>query len=284
MQSPDLFVWGEPFVQLRGYIAYNAEHAGEYPSGPWYQYGLTLLGLLVPPVSLMLLWGALHPGRSAVPTRWWRIAIPVLVFLLFHSLFSNKQERFILPIIPALIALGVIGWDLWRHRSQWWQRRPRLESALWGLFWAVNVALLAAMSIPYEAKRARVHAMDFSAARSPVLRHGPGGQWGHAAPVLQRDLDILPGRQPPGRSGPPVADVVSQWCAIQPEYILFQGRAHLAESVQEYKTTLPGLRYLTTIQSSRIDRWLERINPINSSERIMIYAVDDALGLPLNDS
>ena len=77
-----------------------------------------------------------------------------------------------------------------------------------------------------------------------------------------------------------MAEVVSGWCAIQPEYILFQGRAHLAESVQEYKTTLPGLRYLTTIQASRIDRWLERINPINSSERIMIYAVDDTLGCP----
>ena len=77
-----------------------------------------------------------------------------------------------------------------------------------------------------------------------------------------------------------MADVVSEWCAIQPEYILFQGRAHLAESVQEYKTTLPGLQYLTTIQSSPIDRWLERINPINSSERIMIYALDDALDCP----
>ena len=280
MQSPDLFVWGEPFVQLRGYIAYNAEHAGEYPSGPWYQYGLTLLGLLVPPVSLMLLWGALHPGRSSVPTRWWRIAIPVLVFLLFHSLFSNKQERFILPVIPALIALGVIGWDLWRHRSQWWQRRPRLESALWGLFWAVNVALLA-VSIPYEAKRARVHAMDF------LWQQGA-----QSFAMVQVDSGAMPPQFYSGTwtsypvdnrqdgAGRPVADVVSGWCAIQPEYILFQGRAHLAESVQDYKTTLPGLRYLTTIQSSRIDRWLERINPINSSERIMIYAVDDALNCP----
>ena len=92
MQSPDLFIWGEPFVQLRGYIAYNAEHAGEYPSGPWYQYGLTLLGLLVPPVSLMLLWGALHPGRSAVPTRWWRIAIPVLVFSSSTACFQTSRN------------------------------------------------------------------------------------------------------------------------------------------------------------------------------------------------
>ena len=68
--------------------------------------------------------------------------------------------------------------------------------------------------------------------------------------------------------------------AHPPEYLLFQGREHLAEAVQNYKADLPGIRYVTTIQSSRIDRWLERLNPLNSSERIMIYAVEDALPCP----
>ena len=76
------------------------------------------------------------------------------------------------------------------------------------------------------------------------------------------------------------AEVAARWCAHPPDYLLFQGQEHLAEAVQAYKADLPGIRYVTTIQSSRIDRWLERLNPINSSERIMIYAVEDALPCP----
>ena len=52
VQAPDIFIWGEPFVQLRGYIDYNSTHAGNYPKGHWYQYLLTLLGLMIPPCQL----------------------------------------------------------------------------------------------------------------------------------------------------------------------------------------------------------------------------------------
>ena len=280
VQSPDLFVWGEPFFQLRGYIAYNAEHAGDYPAGPWYQYLLTLGGLLVPPVSLMLLWGAVHVGRRKAPANWWRIAFPVFLFLIFHSAFVNKQERFILPVVPALISLGVIGWDLWRQQSHWWRRHMRLERGLWATFWGINVVLLAA-TIPYEAKRARVDAMDFL-----------WTQKAQAFAMVQVDSGAMPPQFYSGTwrsypvddrrdgQGHPPRDVAATWCAHSPEFILFQGRSHLAEAVQAYKADLPGLRYVTTIQSSRIDRWLERLNPINSSERIAIYAVDDALPCP----
>ena len=278
MQGADLFVWGEPLVQLRAYIDYNAENAGNYPSGPWYQYILTLLGLLIPPASLMILWGALH-RRSAQPV-WWRVLVPVVVFLIFHSAFVNKQERFILPAVPALLVLGAVGWDLWRQCSRWWSGRRRLEHVLWGAFWALNAVLLAG-TVTYEAKRARVQAMSFL--------HDAGAE--HFA-IIQVDSGSMPPRfysggwhvhhiddRRDGRGGPPAA-TAARWCAHPPEYLLFQGREHLAEAVQDYKADLPGIRYVTTIQSSRIDRWLERLNPLNASERIMVYAVDDALPCP----
>lgn len=279
MQSPDLLVWGEPFKQLQAYIAFNAEHAGEYPSGPWYQYILTLVGLLVPPASLLILWGAFHRGKGAAP-QWWRIAIPVFLFLIFHSAFVNKQERFILPAVPALMVLGAVGWDLWRKRSRWWTHHPRFEQSLWAAFWLLNGVLLSG-SIVYEAKRARVQAMTY-------LYEADAGNFA----MIQVDSGAMPPQfysgawnvvhiddRRDGRGRPP-AEVAAKWCSAPPEYLLFQGREHLAEAVQAYKADLPGLRYKTTIQSSRIDRWLERLNPLNSSERIMIYAVEDALPCP----
>ena len=36
-QLQDVFIWGEPFAQLRAYIEYNSTHAGAYPQGFWHQ-------------------------------------------------------------------------------------------------------------------------------------------------------------------------------------------------------------------------------------------------------
>lgn len=279
MQGADLFVWGEPFVQLRAYIGYNSEHAGNYPSGPWYQYILTLMGLLIPPASLMILWGALHRIRSA-PAIWWRVALPVLLFLVFHSAFINKQERFILPVVPALMVLGAVGWNIWRKRSQWWGRHRGLERGLWGVFWVLNAALVCG-TIAYEAKRARVQAMSFlweSGAQHFAIIYVDSGAMPPRFYSGTWDVYHIDNRM--NGQGKPPAEIASTWCAHPPEYLLFQGGEHLAESIQEYKDGLPGIQYVKTIKSSRIDQWLERLNPINSSERIMIYAVEDALPCP----
>ena len=277
MQAPDLLTWGKPFVQLQAYIEYNASHAGNYPQGPWYQYILTLTGLLIPPASLMILWGAIH--RKKAPEIWWRVAIPVLVFFLFHSLFANKQERFILPVVPGIMALGCAGWALWTAKSRWWIQNRKLERMAWKLFWTISVVLLA-ITLPYSGKKTRVDAMTFlydqgspvfamvqvdSGAMPPLFY---AGSWARYHIDNRRELQENP------------ATVASRWCGHPPAFILFQGDRHLAEAVAEYKSALPKLRYVTTIKPSRIDRWLHELNPINSVERIMVYATDDALSCP----
>lgn len=277
MQIPDLLTWGEPFVQLRAYIQYNLTHSGEYPQGPWYQYIFTLLGLLIPPASLMLIWGAIH--RKQAPESWWRVAVPILAFFVFHSLFANKQERFILPMVPGLIAMGCAGWSIWSEKSQWWNRHRKLERLGWGLFWAISLGLLA-ITVPYSGKKTRVDAMTFlyeqgspafamvqvdSGAMPPLFY---AGSWSDYHIDNRRESQEDP------------AAAAARWCAHPPAFILFQGDRHLGEAVAQYKAALPGLRYVTTIKPSRIDRWLHELNPMNSVERIMVYATDDALPCP----
>jgi len=278
MQAPDLYVWGAPFTQLRGYIDYNATHAGNFPKGPWYQYLLTLLGMMVPPASVMLLWGAFHRGRSA-PDIWWRVLVPIAGFLVFHSAYINKQERFILPVVPALIVVGWIGWQTWSQRSQWWNRHRQLERGLWGAFWVISSVLMAA-SLPYSGKHSRVKAMEFLYA-----------QGAENFAMVQVDSGAMPPQFYSGKwnsyhidnrreqQRPPL-QVAKTWCASPPGFILFQGDRHLGEAVSQYKAAMPGLRYVTTIAPSRTDRWLHELNPINSVERIMIYATGDALPCP----
>lgn len=277
-QAADLYVWGRPFTQLQAYLTYNSTHAGEYPQGPWYQYLLTLAGLLVPPVSLMLLWGAFHRGPQA-HRGWWRILGPLLLFLVFHSLYANKQERFILPMAPALIVLGTLGWEAWSTGSRWWARHRRLERSAWHAFWVISLALLAA-TVPYPGKHSRVAAMEFL--------HDAGARY---FAMVQVDSGAMPPLFYSGtwedyhiddrrvERGDPVS-VTRRWCGTPPEFILFQGDRHLGEAVAEYKAALPGLRYVTTIKPGRVDRWLHELNPYNTVERIMVYATDDALPCP----
>ena len=305
MQSADLFVWGEPFVQLRAYLAYNGTHAGGYPAGPWYLYILTIAGLLIPPVSLMILFGFLarffiRPAGSDVANRaiWWRVAIPTLLFLVFHSLYVNKQERFILPAIPLLVAMGLYGWSIWRDQRTWWTEHPRVEPWIWRVFWGLNTVVLIAFTV-IPGKSSRVDAMDFMYDRgaknflvvqvdsAPMMPRFYSGSWAeyywsdrrnsgkspHATDIqIQRNVMCR------GESGRP-------W----PAYFLFVGDEGLANEIGHYKATYPELQYVTTIRPAWYDRWLHRLNPINGVERIMIYsanrkAVCEGLNFPQSDA
>lgn len=53
----DFIVWRQPFAELIAYISYNINHAYSYNTMPWYHYGIVIFGLLIPPVSVMLLFG-----------------------------------------------------------------------------------------------------------------------------------------------------------------------------------------------------------------------------------
>ena len=233
---------------------------------------------MVPPASVMLLWGAFHRGRSA-PGIWWRVVVPIAGFLIFHSAYINKQERFILPVVPALIVVGWIGWQTWSQRSQWWNRHRQLERGLWGAFWVISSVLMAA-SLPYSGKHSRVKAMEFLYA-----------QGAENFAMVQVDSGAMPPQFYSGKWNSyhidnrreqlrPPLQVAKTWCASPPGFILFQGDRHLGEAVSQYKAAMPGLRYVTTIAPSRTDRWLHELNPINSVERIMIYATGDALPCP----
>ncbi|MFN8134921.1 MAG: hypothetical protein U0Z17_06750 [Bacteroidales bacterium] len=72
-------------------MKYNIQAANDYISGPWYNYMLLLAGLLIPPVSLMLLFGFFRIWEKAIVTISAGFSFPGFSFVL------NKQERFILP-------------------------------------------------------------------------------------------------------------------------------------------------------------------------------------------
>jgi Alg9-like mannosyltransferase family. len=160
----DWIGYGRPFASFIGYLFYNSENAYAYTTGPWYQYVGLLIGALIPPTSLLLVFGFVRTWKKSAYIFW-----PVLAFLIVHSIFPNKQERFILPIIPFVLMLSVTGWQEFVSQSDFWRKRPRLTKGLWVWFWIFNVLLLCVCSITYS-KKARVETLSYLSHKTDV--HG----------------------------------------------------------------------------------------------------------------
>jgi len=147
---------GDPWFSLRRYYGpvvaapdVLATDAGGYPSGPPWQYLLTLLWMFVPPFSLVAIAAMVRGGRR-LPL----FGLPALAFLIAHSLIANKQERFLLPILPVLALLagaGFAGVRAWFDGRGW----SGAYRGLWA--WAAGVnALLLLVSVFTYGKKDRV--------------------------------------------------------------------------------------------------------------------------------
>ncbi|MEM1406795.1 MAG: glycosyltransferase family 39 protein [Bacteroidota bacterium] len=143
----DMTIWSYPFQSLAGYFMHNTGNAYGYITGPPYKFMLTLLGFTVPPVSIMLFFGFLKI-RKIEPYMFWG----GVFFFIFHSIFPNKQERFILPFIPIFIILGTAGWCMIVQKSQFWAKRVSLYKGMWIFFWVLNFIVAVALSLSYSKK------------------------------------------------------------------------------------------------------------------------------------
>jgi hypothetical protein len=151
--SADIFAWGYPFASFQEYLRYNATHGYDYTTGPVYNYFLLVLGAFIPPMSFFLVYGFCRNWRKTL-----LIVLPVAVFFISHSLFPNKQERFIFPIIPVILVLSVIGWEEFVKGSVFWSRHRIALKSLWVWFWLLNFILLIPFTT-YYSKKSRVEAM-----------------------------------------------------------------------------------------------------------------------------
>ncbi|MBN2035367.1 MAG: glycosyltransferase family 39 protein [Chitinispirillaceae bacterium] len=268
----DWIAYGYPYASFAAYLLYNKSHAYGYTTSPFYTYLFTIMGVLLPPTSLLLMYGFCRTWK-----RWAVVFWPVVFFLAFHSLFPNKQERFILPAIPFVVMLGVIGWQEFAARSVWWNRHSRLHGGLWKWFWIVNVVLLLIVSTTYS-KRSRVETMN-------VLR-----RQGDAQAVLMESPDkSIP--SPPvfylGKNVPfyfltarTTVDSVRRAMdstGITPNYIVLVTNKNIEQRKERLGELFGELEYTALVMPSIIDRVLHALNPrYNRNEQCTIFRVRTA--------
>lgn len=268
----DGVIWGRPFAEFAAYIQYNIDNAYNYIRNPWYSYLLLILGILVPPLSLLLFWGFLKSWKKQLI-----VFIPVMFFLAFHSYFPNKQERFILPIVPFIVMMGISGLHAILERHPDPSGFRKFVRGSWIFFWILNFILLPFITTMYS-KKARVESMRYLSADKANIdyllledtNHGTPkmppefylGKWVSCYELSQEHpLDSLKAKF--ARYGP----------RYYPDYVLFFEDKNLDQRVATVKTLLPGMRYETTIQPGFIDKVLYMLNPKNANQVIYIYKV-----------
>lgn len=267
----DDVIWGYPFAEFIEYVKYNIQAANDYITGPWYNYLLLLAGIFIPPISLMLLFGFFRVWKKQLI-----IFLPAFLFLVFHSFFPNKQERFIFPIVPYIIIAGAIGWNSFLAVSKFWKNHQKALSRAWVFFWVINLILLIPVSTAYS-KRSRVEAMayllnypgikvilaeDSNSGSAQMLPRYYSGQWMQAlykskTGVVSYMADSLPCR---------VKDA---------SFVLFYSDENLQARVDTMKKEIPSLVYEKTFMPGMIDKIMHSLNPVNRNETIYMYRNND---------
>lgn len=264
----DLFIWGRPFAEMEEYVRYNMANSTTYFDQPWYNYLLVLAGIFIPPFSLAVLFGFFKRPR---PILVW---LPVFAFLFFHSIFPNKQERFILTIVPLVFVLGYTAWENFRTGSAWWAQHNRLWRGVMVWTWGLNLILLVGLSISYS-KRERVEAM--------LMLRGTGTGSLIIEDTVEKDPPMMPlfylGRWDVSQViiTDPATDLKSAWAGVpedrRPGVVLFIGTEELQERLAKAEAALGPLVYIGTAEPGLLDRTLHWLNPVNRNVAITEYAI-----------
>ena len=268
----DIILWSEPFAQLGAYIQYNATHAGNYPQGGPLNFIWVILVLSLPPISIFLLIGYFSSLRKFA-----FLVLPSLVFIIFHSAFPNKQERFILPAMPFVIIAGVMGWGILKEKISWLktQRGIKLEDTLVKTSIFINILLLVGLTLSSK-NTSEMKAMSaikqmgdlesFLYVTADGESFAPRfylGSW-DSFTVADSNTDIASQK---------LTHMHDSTTTI-PNYILFVGDTHLGELITSFKSEYPSLSYVSQFSPSRLDRTLNYFNPHNPLKRVMVYKID----------
>lgn len=264
----DIIIWGYPFAELMEYVRYNYTHANDYIVLGWYNYILLILGLLIPPVSFYLVFGFLRTWKKHLI-----VFLPTLLFLVFHSAFPNKQERFILPIIPFIITLGCVGWYEFLSVSYFWKRNKRLLKASWIFFWVLNIIFLPFVTTMYS-KKARVESMTYLSKYDNIeyiVLENTNRAEAKMSPRFYLE-EWVSERQI-------CQNVPLQWHIDNhglkgehaPSFVLFFEETNIDNRVKAVKEVMPSLVFEAKIQPSFVDKVVHWLNPVNANEVIYIY-------------
>lgn len=265
----DYLIWKQPFAEFLSYVQYNLDNAGAYGTNNWHMYFDLILGMLIPPLSLLLFAGYFYSWKKT-PLIFW----PVLLYLAFHTYFPNKQERFVMTILPLIIISGTIG--MFMLHARYSERvRPGLFRACRIFVIALNLILLPVLTVSYS-KRHRVEAMYYLYQKNDFNNF-------FIEDSNKEDDFLMPPQFYSGKwvsvcgiTGTYTPDSALAYYnrlspSNRPAYIIFWQAKNLEARVDSVKKRFPGIVFETIIEPSFIDKTLFWLNPENDNQTAFIY-------------
>lgn len=257
----DFFIWGYPFAELLSYITYNMKEGTQYmENSNYFMYFYVLFGLFLVPMGIALLIGYFRGAK-----KYFLLFLPTFVFILFHTLYPNRQERFVLSILPLVFILGFVGFSLLREIKFW----DKFWKVSWISFWVLNVPLLLFFTFS-SSKLSRVNAM--------YSLYDNGMQ--NELILIEATGDTKVTMQPKFYAKSWSASFVDRGDttlslnvndSIRYDYIFFLGEGNLNERIQAYKTLYPKMQLHKKCEPSMTDKLLHTLNPRNTNEYIEVW-------------
>lgn len=260
----DYFIWGYPFAELISYVTYNMEEGTTYlPNQNYFMYFLVLTASLFVPLGLLILFGFFKSYKQYAV-----LFVPTFLFIIFHTLYPNRQERFILSVLPFFIMLGVMGYQLVKE-SKW---KVNLWKVSMGVFWAFNIPFLL-FAITMYSKKSRVEAMyhlyENKTVKARVLLEGSSTQRVSMMPKFYaKDWHMQFIERTDSTQ-----DLKGN-TDLNFDYIFFFDEKDLNKRISEYKTIYPKMALSKKCYPSTIDVMLRELNPRNANEYIEIWSTN----------
>ena len=257
----DYLIWGYPFAELISYITYNMKEGTAYlPNQNYFMYFLVLTACLFIPLGIVILAGFFKSYKKYAV-----LFLPTILFIVFHTIYPNRQERFILSVLPFFIMLGVMGYDLWKE-SKWKVKIWRISMVI---FVTLNIPFLL-FSITTYSKKSRVEAMYYlyktKLVKSRILLEGSSSQHVSMLPKFYaQDWQIS------FTSRIDSTQSLLEDSSLNYDYIYFFDEKNLSERIMAYKSIYPKMTLAMKCFPSSIDVVLRELNPRNSNEYIEIW-------------
>ncbi|MDQ3100882.1 MAG: hypothetical protein M3R08_05820, partial [Bacteroidota bacterium] len=269
--SLDLWIWKKPFVEITEYVRYNLENTTTYGTLPWYNYLLLLVGIFIPPFSLALIFGFFR--RTWPFTIWFAL----LLFLVIHSYFPNKQERFLLPMIPLFFVLAYSSWEQFRSNSNWWQKRKKMWKLIMIFTCSINIIVLCVLCFSYS-KRSRVdtlYALRNERVQGLIIEDSIEGD--APMPPLyylgQWDIEVISLASPDVPLGPLMDRLAVQ---RRPNFVLFFGEDQLGERIDRIEKVVGPTTLFFRAEPGLVDRIVHWLNPVNRNETVVVARIHQA--------
>jgi hypothetical protein len=257
----DYFIWGYPFAEFIGYVTYNMkEGTGYLPNHNYFMYFIVLMGSLFVPLGILVMVGFFKSYK-----KYALLFIPTLAFILFHTLYPNRQERFVLSVLPFFIILGVMGYQLFKESKT----REKLWKISLVAFWVLNIPFLF-FSMTMYSKKSRVEAMyhlyNNSIDKEAILLEGSADGRTSMMPKFYAKSWYCNFSERTDTTQHLLVNPISKY-----DYIFFFDEKDLQKRIQQYKTIYPKMTLDKKCEPSLVDKLLRELNPRNANEYIEIW-------------